>query len=100
MIINDIPLQSLKDILASDTPLAIETTEALIARLESSGMRLDAVRRQRDAYQAQARKAEQALTRVSTMFEGVTIDHGNGVIENVNDSIRATITRALDGDQS
>lgn len=36
MIINDIPLQSLKDILASDTPLAIQTTEALIARLEQA----------------------------------------------------------------
>lgn len=36
MSINDIPLQRLKDILASDVPLTIVTTEALIARLEQA----------------------------------------------------------------
>lgn len=36
MNINDIPLQRLKEILASDMPLTIVTTEALIARLEQA----------------------------------------------------------------
>ncbi|MGP5121991.1 hypothetical protein ACTXJU_03725 [Glutamicibacter ardleyensis] len=36
MSINDIPLGRLKDILASDMPLTIVTTEALIARLEQA----------------------------------------------------------------
>ena len=36
MSINDIPLQRLKDILASDIPLTIVTTEELIARLEQA----------------------------------------------------------------
>ena len=36
MIINDIPLGRLKEILASDVPLTIVTTEALIARLEQA----------------------------------------------------------------
>lgn len=40
----------------------------------------------------------EALTRVSTLFVDVTIDHGNGVTEDLNATIKATITRALDGD--
>ena len=36
MSINDIPLGRLKEILASDVPLTIVTTEALIARLEQA----------------------------------------------------------------
>lgn len=36
MSINDIPLQRLKEVLASDMPLTIVTTEALIARLEQA----------------------------------------------------------------
>ncbi|HCM94955.1 hypothetical protein [Glutamicibacter arilaitensis] len=51
-----------------------------------------------ESYNSHLEQAEQALARVSTMFEGVTIDHGNGVTENVNDSIQATIKHALDGE--
>lgn len=40
----------------------------------------------------------EALARVSTLFVGVTINHGNGVTEDLNATIRATIARALDGD--
>ena len=36
MSINDIPLGRLKEILASDVPLTIVTTEALITRLEQA----------------------------------------------------------------
>ena len=36
MSINDIPLGRLKEILASDMPLTIVTTEALITRLEQA----------------------------------------------------------------
>lgn len=99
MIINDIPLENLKAILASGTPLALETTEALVERLEVVGRRLDAMRRQRDGYMNDARRKQKALDRVSTLFEGVTgFDHGDGVTEDLNATIKATINRVLDGE--
>ena len=44
MSINDIPLGRLKEILASDVPLTIVTTEALIARLEQAEAAVERVR--------------------------------------------------------
>lgn len=45
------------------------TVLALITELETFRRRLDAMRRQRDGYQAQARKAEEAVSRVREMAE-------------------------------
>ena len=44
MSINDIPLGRLKEILASDMPLTIVTTEALITRLEQVEAAIERVR--------------------------------------------------------
>lgn len=112
MIINDIPLTVLKDQLAKNIPLAIVTTESVIERLESLGMTLDRTRRQRDSYMEKLNETEKerdewrgkydeaatsladsedVIERASTLFGDVIIDHGNGITEDVNATIRATL---------
>ena len=72
MSINDIPLQRLKDILASDIPLTIVTTEALIARLE---------------------QAEAAVARVREVMTDWECDEDSK-------GLHFDLTHALDGEQS
>lgn len=98
MIINDIPLERLKEQLADNIPLAIVTTESLIERLEKSEANLESAldANKRWAHRSSREHSELSrvrgvIDRVSTLFEGSIIDHGNGITENVNATIRATI---------
>lgn len=98
MIIDDIPLPVLKDQLAKNTPLAIVTTESLIERLEKSEENLESALEANKRWAHRSSRehsalftARAALDRVSTLFEGSIIDHGNGITENINATIRATI---------
>ena len=73
----------------------------LIDRLEQAEQdrdklrnRLDAMRRQRDGYQAQARKAEQAVARVRE----VAAEYRPSIPEEVLHEVMKDILEALDGD--
>lgn len=93
MIINEIPLQNLKDILATDTPLAIETTESLIERLEVLGRRLDAMRRQRDGFMHDAQRKQKALEQAEAQVSRV-----RAVAHTIPEAWTRKILHALDGE--
>lgn len=122
MSINDIPLQRLKEILASDMPLTIVTTEALIARLEQAERDLVVVRESQKKIAKQfaamgtekgkaewrAREAEAAVARVREVLEHHTFVaddkygdlpasqyYGDSEVEAV---AAKSIIRALDGE--
>lgn len=116
MSINDIPLGRLKEILASDVPLTIVTTEALIARLEQAeenlAWALEANKRwahRSSRKTSELRKAEQAVARVREVLEHHTFVaddkygdlpasqyYGDSEVEAV---AAKSIIRALDGEQ-
>ena len=84
MSINDIPLGRLKEILASDMPLTIVTTEALITRLE-----------QAEAAVARVRELAEAWHVDSFVYDSNPL---NGTLTiNVSDASKH-VARALDGD--
>ena len=105
MSINDIPLGRLKEILASDMPLTIVTTEALIARLEQAERDLVVVRESQKKIAKQfaamgtekgkaewrAREAEAAVARVREVAAHLKDIRLECIL--LND-----LTRALDGD--
>ncbi|PCC31409.1 hypothetical protein [Glutamicibacter sp. BW77] len=105
MSINDIPLQRLKEILASDMPLTIVTTEALIARLEQAERDLVVVRESQKKIAKQfaamgtekgkaewrAREAEQSVARVREVATGDPTEYGWS-------EAMLAVLRALDGD--
>ena len=105
MSINDIPLGCLKEILASDVPLTIMTTEALITRLEQAERDLVVVRESQKKIAKQfaamgtekgkaewrAREAEAAVARVREVAAHLKDIRLECIL--LND-----LTRALDGE--
>lgn len=94
MSIDDIPLGRLKEILASDVPLTIVTTEALITRLEQA--------------EASVARAREALGEVQGRGERISKMENTGSVRSQeraargNGYLEATrlAFRALDGEQS
>lgn len=120
MSINDIPLGRLKDILASDVPLTIVTTEALIARLEQAEENLESAleankhwahrssRERSELFKAELR-AEQAVadyeatTLAVQRVRELALESQAEVAQMNMPNIRTLsgeILRALDGEQS
>lgn len=112
MSINDIPLQRLKDILASDIPLTIVTTEELIARLEQAERDLVVVRESQKKIAKQfaamgtekgkaewrAREAEAAVARVRELALESQAEVAQMNMPNIR-TLSGEILRALDGEQ-
>lgn len=108
MIINDIPLGRLKEILATDTPLAIETTEALITRLEQAEENLESALEANKHWAHRSSRERSELFKANASIERVRAlrnrwcdasydptARGLGIAGAVN-----AIDYALDGEQS